>query len=73
VTKKELLADPDSPWNKAADDEILFILRAQDQLAGPLVERWADQARYKAPKEKISQAYAIAAAMKRWPGRKMPD
>jgi hypothetical protein len=73
MTKKELREDPNSPWNKADDSELLFILRAQDQLAGPLVERWADQARYKCSREKIAKAYEIANAMKRWPNRKMPD
>jgi hypothetical protein len=73
MTKKELLADPNSVWNKCADDEPIFCLRAQDQLAGPLVERWADQARYKCSKEKTDAAYAVANAMKKWPNRKMPD
>jgi hypothetical protein len=73
MTKREMIDNPDSVWNKAGMDEPIFCLRAQDLLAPPLVERWADQARYKCPREKTDAAYQLAKEMRMWPNRKMPD
>ena len=44
ATKAELLADPNSPWNKAADDETLFILRGVDALAPHAIRKYAKYA-----------------------------
>jgi len=67
-------SDPDSCWNKAEDDEPLFILRAQDALAPIVVKYWAQIAQDAgAPREKIMSAWQLAQAMAEWPNRKLPD
>jgi len=59
---------------KAADDEPVFILRAQDRLASMLVEEWALRAQgFGCPKEKVDEARRLAHAMRMWPNRKNPD
>ena len=60
---------------KAADDEPVFVLRAQDMLAGGLVDDWADLAEENGncPSEKIDEARALAEQMRAWPNRKYPD
>lgn len=59
---------------KAADNEPVFILRAQDRLAPDLVETWALRAQgFGCPKEKVEEARKLAQAMREWPGRKNPD
>jgi hypothetical protein len=60
--------------NKLGPDEPYFILRAQDRLAPELVEAWAVEAQLNDCRgDKIAEARRIAAAMRRWPKRKMPD
>ena len=59
---------------KAADNEPLFVLRAQDMLAPSLVRMWAiDAEQAGCPKEKVLEALALADAMEAWPNRKYPD
>jgi hypothetical protein len=59
---------------KAADDEPVFILRAQDALAAELVELWAIRARSAGcPVDKVREAQDLADQMMRWPVRKNPD
>jgi hypothetical protein len=59
---------------KAHDDEPVFVLRAQDQHAADLVEKWAiwvslsEQGQIKA-----TEARMIADFMRRWPIHKPPD
>ena len=36
-------ANPSSCWNKAAEDEPVFVLRSNDELAPDLVEAWAKE------------------------------
>lgn len=78
TTKRMLLDDPNSSLNKAADDEPVFLLRAQDKLAPAIVELWAedlevDHVKTYSRDAKIASAYAIAEAMRKWPTRKVPD
>lgn len=40
MTKRENIDDPNSCWNKAADDEILFILRDKDLTFIPVLLFW---------------------------------
>lgn len=65
----------DSCLMKAADDEPIFVLRAQDLLASQLVRDWAQRAAMfignDAPK--VREAWALADAMDQWPTRKYPD
>jgi hypothetical protein len=59
---------------KANDDEPIFVLRAQDRLAAEAVRYWAEQAQQAGSSEaKVAEAREIAAAMERWPTRKLPD
>lgn len=44
MTKQEERDDPNSTWNKIAEGEYLFILRAQDILAPDIVNVWIDKA-----------------------------
>lgn len=43
ATKAETLRNPRSCWNKAQDDEQLFVLRAHDPLAPVMVRLWASR------------------------------
>lgn len=59
---------------KAADDEPVFILRAQDMLAADLVDTWATQAKVAGCNwDKVREARELAQAMREWPQRKNPD
>jgi hypothetical protein len=54
--------------------EPYFVLRAQDALSPELIEAWAIEAELNhCPSAKVSNARAIAAAMRKWPHRKTPD
>lgn len=59
---------------KAADDEEVFVLRAQDVHAADLVEKWAiwAQASGCSP-NKVQEAHEIAARMRAWHTHKRPD
>lgn len=59
---------------KAADDEPLFVLRAQDKCAPQHVRDWADHAELRGcSPEKVAEARALADQMEAWPTRKYPD
>lgn len=69
---------------KAADDEPLFVLRAQDVLAPDVVRQWADglhtvrcgyadHSRFDCTLPKVVEARALARKMEAWPTRKLPD
>lgn len=74
ATKHEESENPDSCWNKAADEEPLFILRAQDRLAEEAVRWWALYCEQMGVDEaKVAEARSAADAMSAWPNRKMPD
>jgi hypothetical protein len=83
VTAKELREATlrgEGPLAKAADDEPVFLLRAQDKHAADLVEKWAVWASVAVPSaggsamhNKIAEANLIAEEMRRWPIHKDPD
>jgi hypothetical protein len=59
---------------KAADDEPIFVLRAQDKLASHFVRQWAVVAKAKGlSQDKYDEAMKCADAMEQWPNRKLPD
>lgn len=59
---------------KAAAEEPVFILRAQDSLAADLVELWAMRAAaVGCPWDKCREAKELAEEMRRWHTRKNPD
>jgi hypothetical protein len=83
ITAKELreaTLRSEGPLAKAADDEPVFLLRAQDCLAAGLVEKWALQAAAmiptcdgKALADKVNEARMIVEFMDKWPTKKQPD
>lgn len=74
MIKRDEIADPKSCLNKAADDEPIFVLRANDMLAPAVVRAWATLAvGAGAPFEKFKSAQDLAEAMEKWPNRKLPD
>jgi hypothetical protein len=67
-------SNPKSCLRKAAPNEPIFVLRAQDRIAPFAVRYWAAQAeRWGAPREKVDEAIELAKAMENWPTRKNPD
>ncbi len=59
---------------KVADDEPIFVLRAQDRLAPAIVMAWVNAAlEFGLSDERVQDATNIALAMKKWPNRKFPD
>ena len=70
----------EGPLAKAHDDEPVFLLRAQDNIASGLVESWAIQASVAIPNvgggamtHKVAEARLISDLMRRWPIHKNPD
>lgn len=63
-----------SCYDKAAPDEPLFVLRAQDFTAPYIVREWAISAKeYGVAQDKIDEALKCATEMENWKHRKMPD
>lgn len=60
---------------KVADDEPIFVLRAQDATAHWYVELWAERAAFRLGNDhpKILEARKCAEAMRAWPKHKLPD
>jgi hypothetical protein len=59
---------------KAADDEPVFILRAQDKIAPILVWIWVAFAWLHGCRlAKVTEARKCAILMRKWPTRKWPD
>ncbi|MFN3624416.1 MAG: hypothetical protein ACK4TP_10175 [Hyphomicrobium sp.] len=74
MLKRDEISNPNSCLNKAADDEPVFVLRAQDELAAAVVTDWAILAQKRGVSEqKVKEALELADAMKAWPTRKLPD
>lgn len=72
--ERENAAKGKGPLGKAADDEPVFILRAQDELSADLVELWAIRAKMLGcHNDKVNEAYALAEDMRAWPGQRVPD
>jgi hypothetical protein len=59
---------------RVESNEPIFILRAQDRLAPLLVWMWGSMAWWSGcPRAKVSEAFDVMRAMRRWPRRKFPD
>jgi hypothetical protein len=59
---------------KAANDEPVFVLRAQDKTAPALVRMWANLLEERDPENpKVFEALELAEKMDNWPTRKWPD
>lgn len=82
-TKQQQTDDPNSAWSKAAPNEPVFVLRAQDALAHIVVDYWARLVQLnltqdgrelsEAVKKKLEGAFDVAGEFARYPNRKMPD
>lgn len=57
---------------KVAEDEPIFVLRAQDLTAPDTIMAWIAK-NPELPKDKLAEALRCAQAMRQWPKRKMPD
>lgn len=75
MLKRDELTNPESCLNRAADDEPLFVLRANDENAAPSVAAWARDyivakggwgVMTKEQKAKYAEAMDIAANMRIW-------
>jgi hypothetical protein len=74
VRKKDEIANPDSCLNRAADDEPIFVLRASDKFAAPLVTMWGELAKmHGCPADKLVSARLVLTEMRAWPRKKFPD
>jgi hypothetical protein len=72
--ERQMAAAGQGCLGKAADDEPVFILRAQDLLSAPLVEKWAQFAEdLGCPPGKVAEARSLATKMRMWPVKKAPD
>ena len=71
--KNELAPGAQGCLAKAADDEMLFILRAQDKSAPKAVLYWIIENLGHAPDEKLREAFEAALAMCNHPFRKSAD
>jgi len=64
----------EGPLGKAAPDEPVFILRAQDMFSCGLVEAWACAAEQRGVDAvKVKEARQLAVKMRAWPKRRIPD
>ncbi|HET6207810.1 MAG TPA: hypothetical protein VFD98_13435 [Terracidiphilus sp.] len=63
----------DTCIQKAADDEPLFVLRAQDQSSPSVVMFWIACNFPNAPEDKLREAFDLALSMRKWPNRKAAD
>ena len=74
MLKKDELRDKNSCLNKAANDEPVFVLRAQDLLAPKVINFWCQLAGSAGTSaEKIAEARRLIQLMEQWHTRKQPD
>lgn len=66
MLKRNELREPNSCLNKAASDEMVFVLRANDPIAAQTVRLWATMADGVHEAEKISTALEAAERMEKW-------
>jgi hypothetical protein len=64
----ELMANGEGCLGKAADDELLFVLRAKDPAAAMVVRIWSQIAASQAmhEPEKLAEAFELATQMDAW-------
>ena len=72
--KKQIeMTDMNSTLRKADDDEMLFILRAQDKTAPKVILHWIAKNFETASENKLRDAFNCALQMKEHKFRKLPD
>lgn len=71
MKKRDEINDPKSCLNRAAEDEPVFTLRAQDRCAPAAVRDWAHRARGAGCDEaKVAEAMELASEMEVWQNAK---
>jgi len=73
MVKYDELHNEDSCLNKAADDEMLFVLRAQDESAPRTILHWISKNFETCPDDKLREAFECALKMKNSQHRKKAD
>lgn len=73
MKKKSELLDIGSTLNKANDEEMLFILRAQDVTSPTIIAEWIKQNIITAPPGKLHEALDCALVMREHPNRGLAD
>lgn len=74
MTKEnELKQSAEGCLAKAKNDEMLFILRAQDKSAPKVVLHWIAKNFDTAPEEKLREAFECAIQMKKYSNKKIAD
>lgn len=82
ATKVENILDPQSCWNRAENEEPVFILRANDYEAPAVVIMWANRYAIKKggwakmtyeQRAKFEGALRVAEAMRQWQLKKIDD
>lgn len=74
MTKRdELMPDSNGCLAKAKDDEMLFILRAQDMSAPLVVLEWIKINFQFCPEDKLREAFECALQMKKFSPKKTAD
>jgi len=68
MRKRDEQIDPESTWNRAAQEEPLFVIRAKDKLSASMVRQWAEAAAMTGAHEpeKIQEARELAEIMESW-------
>jgi len=69
------LKNPQSCLNKAADDEMIFVLRGKDITSPRTILDWikTNITYSNLPDEKLREAFECALAMRKIPDKKLPD
>lgn len=73
MKKYKELKDPSSCLNKAGDDEMLFVLRAQDVTSPKTILYWITENFETCPPAKLREAFECAMSMRLSDERKKPD
>lgn len=63
----------DSCLKKVADDEMIFVLRAQDKSAPRVILHWMAKNFDFVSEEKLREAFEVAMEMKKWKNKRDPD
>lgn len=69
----ELKPDSKGCFAKAKDDEMLFILRAQDQTSPIVILHWMQMNFWTCPEAKLREAFECAMKMRAYPDTKVAD
>lgn len=70
--KDELAENSQGCFAKAKDDEMLFVLRAQDVSSPKIILEWIKE-NFHCSDKKLREAFECALEMKKHPNKKSPD